>query len=417
MKVSARKLTYRVYFFALAWFILFEILAAPIGYFLAGIGAPFLQYLPKMLISLCFFLSVFFLATPSSIQRLFFLYFWMLLYSIVGLLNHGDLVRVLFGWWEWMPLLFGLIYGLHYSILSRGFGILMLVGFSLLLMGLLIDFFFDLPFRDVGFEVFGSEVLLQKEMTTFEYLRHNGFSNSAFLAANASICFAGFLICYRRKVGVLVPFCLALVFSLTLIKSGMLGALVLILGYFFLSKMPSGLGRLLPILVLTFGLLIFIIGAVFLASAERSQTVYFFFRSLGDRMFFTWPEFLALFESWKSWIFGFGFGGVGLGAKAAQSAVYYADNFILYLSGNFGLVGMLLLAIVLWSPSYGLSEGEKLLIRLLLTSFFALGVTVDMWSDPCLGLFSGICLGSLIRGSGYRKSSGSLHGQTSGPSV
>lgn len=413
MKISRSGVIYKFHLGALALFLFSEVLAAPIGFLVTGLGVPVLQYFPKIILSLCFFTAVLSLAKSTSIWQLATLYCFMLFYSLVGLFYHKDPVRVLFGWWEWMPFLFGLVYGLHYSALNRDLNSVVILCFCILLFGLVMDYLFELPFLDVGFNVLGSEVLLQKEMTTFEILRHNGFSNSAFLAANSAVCFAAIVVCYRRKIGVTVPALLALVLTLTLIKSVILGSVFLIGGFFLLYRWRGPWNFLVPVSVLTFGLFVFVAGSVFLSTAESSETAYFFFRSLGDRTFFTWPLFLDLFESWDRWIFGFGFGGVGLGAKAAQNAVYYADNFLLYFIGNFGLFGLLLLVFVLCLPSYSLSEDETLLIRVLLSSLFAVGVAVDMWSDPCYGLFSGICLGALMRGSTRRLWSASSYSQYS----
>ena len=139
---------------------LFMVFDAPLRFFFVSIGAPLLIYLKDILmVGLCIkvLLNIVY---SGRINKTLMMVLILITYGIAsGLLNQLNLPQVLFGVKIMLTFLVGFIvvnnYGIGHSLFKTLFQVLI----PIILLGLILEILYDLPWKGMEYEIYGTNVL------------------------------------------------------------------------------------------------------------------------------------------------------------------------------------------------------------------------------------------------------------------
>lgn len=377
-----------------------DVLGGVLRYALFKVGVVELVYLPKMAIVIAGCLSL--LSLKQNAVTLI-LGTVIALYAVLSLFMGLTASQVAFGATLYVPIIFG---AFVWPYIERQPARLVAVCVAALLVscvGLLWNLLGTVPWAGFEYEVAGESVEGTREWSTFGLLRPSGFAR---LSAGAAIQIFIF-------VCLVAPFLLG--------KSRFLGVACALLGLVFIGLTTTK--SVIAATIVMFGLMLscspFIRSAVLLVTLAASillplSTLWISYgidkgnllaslllASFEDRLTNTWPNILnALFRESIPGI-GRGLGGVGSGEKLfgslmAQGGHFgFSDNLPLYMYGNLGVFGLLLVLLQCIAALKLVGDQRKLHQGL----GFAVGglLVIGLATDVIESLMSSIFIGMALR--------------------
>lgn len=210
--------------------------------------------------------------------------------------------------------------------------------------GVLIDYFFEMPWSGATFNSAVGEVTVSREWTSGGLNRTAGFGRSSTeTAAFLAILAAPTLTNLRNRNTHCFIFYIAnmALIALTTTKGAILawaliGALLPIIGSgnhraaILLSMLMAGFGLAIPSLIYMYDL-----------KMNVNNQFWWLLSSFSDRINRMWPEAILNIHHHGSLIFGRGLGGIGFPQLFGEGKLYNsADNVMLYIYATFGIPGI-----------------------------------------------------------------------------
>jgi len=386
--------------FIIAIFLTSEVASGMLRFYFSQLSLVQLIYVPKLLmvVSVGY---VFFKEGFSKVNlAIIALIVWG---AVLGLARGTAISNIIFSIYVLFPLIFGVVCGQRYGAISGWLSRIIFFLFLLLFLGLVIDYFFSVPWKGFEYQIGDSVIEGSREWSTAGVDRLAGFSRVSASAGILSAIFAAYL-SFDLKKNRTVIFCLLISFlsiGLTTNKASLLGLFCTVLYAAFRSKKFAVLflifGLLLVELYLPFSTIIYDYSADLSSSSAE-----FFLASFYDRLNRTWPGYIDIVNSYSLPEFGVGLGGVGaalklLDVEAAPGAILYslavADNTALYIWGMFGVFGLFLFFyfgfLINCVQKIKGAEG----IVAMLVAILAISITTDVIESPVCLVIIGIALG------------------------
>ena len=319
-----------------------DMVTGPLRYYLSPIGLNSFVYAPKVL-------SIFIVIKEAFHRRvnrvLFFVLLVMITSSMVGLTNNFSLNCILFSFFSISPFLVG-ISSAHYLLgKEKQFVILLGVIFVVTAVGVFLGIFIDFPWKGFVYTIDNHEIEGVREWSTFGFDRVAGFARMSVTAAFYLVCSSLFLFSYCRSYW--IKFLLVITaFPLILATTNKAGIFGFLLG--MLSIALIGMPRLqkMAIYCLVIGVVVFPFTTLFgLYNLNIKDPIsLLLLASFEDRLINTWPLFIAGVSKHGSFLAGVGFGGIGASVNyfvsGTNEVLNFADNFLLYLYGIFGVIAI-----------------------------------------------------------------------------
>ncbi|HCG94244.1 MAG TPA: hypothetical protein DEX20_01315 [Halieaceae bacterium] len=374
-------------FFSICLLLFFEMFGGVFRWILVEIGLSSFIYLPKVLMLLSMGLVLISARFVIQIWSLFFIGGIFILY---GTLANG-VVPALFSVFMLTPFVASALVSDRLVLLMSSSGPLIPVLFSVAFVGVVLDYFYPMPWSGATMITMFGEIENSREWWTQGLTRSAGFTRVSTTSATL-LALLGVILVSREKTGVisntLVVFVTLMGLALTTSKVTLLSfvAVVFLFGVIRVLKLN-------PWVIAT--AVVVIQGALFGFStyAPNFTSSYgvvsvLLFGSLMVRFTETWPEYVATLGESSSDVFqvvllGAGIGAVGAPQKLFNETAVLADNALLYSVGTLGSVGLILwlyLAIKAAKLSVSPDFGERVLglcgLLLLIN-----GLTTDIWES------------------------------------
>jgi O-antigen ligase len=317
----------------------FDMVAAPLRFYLSRVGLDFLTYLPKVF---CLLYAAREVAKVNIDRRLFWFVLLLLVFAVVGFLHQIGYVSQIFSLLLIAPLLFGMTAGRQLLAKEEKLVWVLTAVFLVTALGIYLEGYCSFPWKGFEYKVAGTAVEGSREWSTFGLARRAGFTRTSASAAYYLVCSSLFLYSYSSKwwlkLSLLVVAFPAV--ALTTSKAGLLGFLA---GVFAVSLVRWPLLRKVYVYLLALVVILFpastLVRNYDLNISDPISLL--LLASFEDRLINTWPSFFQAVAELGNPFTGLGFGAVGAASKyfAGQKgqALAFADNFALYLYGNFGL--------------------------------------------------------------------------------
>lgn len=394
--------------------IFFEIYGGVARYVLDSIGLIELVYLPKILMLFYVAAGVLsWLIDGTGVTARTMAGSWILVATgmATGLANGLDWPQMIFGFSIFLPLLFGVQLGILASDCAWLTPRMIYVAFASVSAGVLIQYALGDVFWSGGsYAVNGHEMEVSRAWDHDGIDRLSGFSRISTQAGLQAATFglmAAVLLSGVWRIALLPVVVVALgIAVITTTKSAVVALVVSAFALLYLRSRYFS-AQLIATGVVMVGLPLYAArGDLYLDySSPVSQ---FLFASFDARLTLTWPVTFMLVDKFGVAGLGIGMGGVGtpartLGGVDASDAtgelgLGYTDNLALYLYGNIGLPGLLVIAFAVWSIvwlcRYG-SERQCALGCGAAVLLFA-GVTVDMMEMLVAPMVFGVAIGAAL---------------------
>jgi hypothetical protein len=269
---------------------------------------------------------------------------------------------------------------------------------GLVLIGVIIDHFRDLPWAGLVYEVGDIQVEGQREWGIDGVARLGGFSRASFDAGCQMSFFAAIILASGANSLVRSGAGAAMLVGvlMTTSRSALLANFTVLFSWMILSFLKRPIFRLallpavwLPVLVVV---------AVFnsssatdiVASMDRggaASTISFAMRTEGN-----WQDALNMLNNSASWVMGLGMGGIGAAQRPFEPEAYIApDNLLIYSLVSFGIIGSLVLFAGL-TAAWFIALTQKCLpaYGLLLPVVGVAGMTISAVENPFIGMGLGL---------------------------
>ncbi|QCQ20832.1 hypothetical protein [Desulfoglaeba alkanexedens] len=337
-------------------FLAVEVFQGALRYFFTLIGAPFLIYFPKLLVTAAFIGLAFKTARTMRISRpVFGVLTLFMVFVAVGVHYTGNLMQALFGLFALLPLLFAVLAEL--AVVRMGQRLVPYVALLWLCaaIGLVYDYFADLPWWDLAYQLGIWELEGSRGLATFGIKRLAGFSRAFYDVAEQLLFLALTWVILGKRVSltILVWIATGALIVLTTSKKtvGVYLFLTLLLPLMGVRLVPGGFKRavtgIIPLLVALIGIAL-PVSTLFVSYrlSIHSYVSRFLFASFEDRLTWCWPDAFSLVFDHGSMLLGRGIGGIGVAQHYFEPQLYSpADNLYLYLYATFGVMSLVLIAI------------------------------------------------------------------------
>jgi len=403
-------------------FLLFVVFDAPLRFFSVKMGVPFLIYFKDVLIIILLFKVSLNIAYTGRINKTLMVLFVLLAYGIsIGLLNQLNLLQILFGTKITLPFLFGFIIVSNFGIRQSLFRQLFKVLVPIILLGLIFELFYDMPWKGMEYEAYGATIETSREWGTFGLPRLSGFGRisyetAALLYSIIAMYFGvqvyeGRRSRFRENIFEALLLVIALLgIVLTTSKSAILTSLVLtsiyliLLYYQYIAKwlkniLSCFLKSALYILFL-YGIIppiVAFISPLIITRHMASDNILFLAitSSFTERVEYMWPDAFNLFSYPYQYFTGKGIGAIGAAQKYFENNLYNAaDNLYVYLFVDFGIV---ILALFLFALLYfifisRLDYRRNVYLYFLCITLFGFGATLNLIESSSLAFTAGFFL-------------------------
>lgn len=327
------------------------------------------------------------------------LLYFLGLSALYSFLQLNSLAQPIVGLKIALPVILGA--ALYTGIRARwkNFKIWLYVVWMLSLVGVFVNYFFDMPWLGATFQSALGESSISREWTTAGIRRLSGFSRASYDAA--AICSVGaavFLV--DSKFGRILRLTLysasLLAVGLTTSKGPLLAMLAVLIWFGFRSI--AGLREMSPAVFFISALSFLVPPALYIYHVRFDNSVYLL-SSFVDRVNWMWPTAFMNMQHWVEFIVGRGIGGIGFAQYFGESVSYNAaDNFGVYIFVSFGLVGVVLFFFMLlrfartvWREAY--CSHHVMALRSLLVFWLFCGVVSNMYEQPVLAFVFGLFVG------------------------
>jgi len=386
--------------FTMIVYLLVDAIGGVARYYLWEIGFVNLIYIPKIMASL----TLLFALRSLKINKL---YFWtiytLILFATVGVFYVNDFLQIAFGFWVFVPLLFGIVAYRSFlhdiQKLERWFLILFFIGCG----GVFLNAFINLPW--VGFNYFLASVEIEgsKQGSTMGIAKLGGFSQANHVVASYTILLAIILMA-RKHSKILrcsIWFLAVLVIALTSSKG--IALVFLVLTGFFLSwrHFPNFIWPALALFVTIFVVIMLPFSTLYYDyNVDLSEPAcYFFFQSSIERLANTWPATFKMITEHGNIITGRGLGGIGGAQKLFEYLLYSpADNLFIYLYAVFGLMALPIL-VIYGAGTLQLNIRKNFLDRYFYTimlSVLIYGITTNIIESTIFSIFLGLSIAHIF---------------------
>ncbi|MEW5923018.1 MAG: hypothetical protein AB1746_03435 [Candidatus Zixiibacteriota bacterium] len=400
-------------------FIIFE---APLRFFFFKAGVPSLVYLKDILLIGIFVAFALEATITAKMNKLMLSLLTLVLYAaVVGLINGLAPMQVAFG----MKIVITFFVGFMavYTLgLKKGFFISLYRIFTpIIILGLLLELLFDLPWIGFEYEAYGVIIPGSISWWTLDLPRLSGFGRVSYETAILLVCLSTLYLAvslnnnnyFPAKWKVYDRIFLFLSFIgiiLTTAKSSIFAFLMLILFYVLMKKATAVSGRfnhiagavikVLMIIILLYGVMPPVLAAVspgtltgYLNSDDLILKA--ISASYVERMEIMWPDAYKLLSSGYMYFTGRGLGGVGASQKYFEPELYNAaDNVYVYMLVDFGIIilPIILGLLIFKNLTLRINNRQNIFFLTFSLIFFSFGATLNVIESPTLM----ICLGFLL---------------------
>lgn len=386
--------------FTMIVYLLTDAIGGVARYYLWEIGFVYLIYIPKIMASL----TLLFALRSLKINKL---YFWtiytLILFATVGVFYVNDFLQIAFGFWIFVPLLFGIV---AYSSFLHGIQKLecwFLILFFIVCGGVLLNAFINLPWVEFNYFLAGIEIVGSKKRSTMGIARLGGFSQAGYVAASYTILLA-IILMVRKHSKILrcsIWFLAALVIFLTSCKGIALVFLVLT-GFFLCWRyFPDFIWPALALFVTIVAVILLPLSTLYYDYSIDllGPVYYFFFQSSIDRLIDIWPVTFKMITEHGNIITGRGLGGIGAAQKLFEHLLYSpADNLFIYLYAVFGIMALPILAIY-GAGTLQLNIRKNFLDRyfyMIMISVLIYGIIANIIESTVFGIFLGLSVAHIF---------------------
>jgi hypothetical protein len=324
--------------------------------------------------------------------------------GLVGLAQSRHSTQMLFALKVFLPFLFGIAWcgtipakvpGLRARLLLKS-------AFAVSVGAVILNTWIEWPWEGLTYSLEGQdrEIVGARLWTTQGIKRIAGFSRSSYDAAIAVASLAITLVAGRgRLVSKLATLATAIAaVALTTTKGVLLGLGFVVIDVVARSLWPrAGRSIVGPTLAWTLGACVALLplaswaGAVLMDTSTDLQDL--LLSSMNDRLEGCWPSAWSLIVGEGNPWTGRGLGGLGTAQLYYENDLYNpGDNLLIYLVGNFGVLGVVILA-GLTAKVAGLARSEEPFDRMLSLAgllILAYGMTTSVVESPLLGLWLGL---------------------------
>lgn len=377
-----------------------ETFGGALRYYLDGIGASGLLYVPKIA---CLGLFAVELLRYRSSWVTWAALLLLVLSSLLAMLHGAAPDNVMFGFFVFCPLLFGMVCCDHLLHRKRLFCWVMGLCLAASLVGILLDKYTTVPWKGYSYMLNGQQLSANTSWMADEADRLAGFarvSNAlSIIIAISSLYLVMFM---RSRFLVLLVAAASLVGIIMTTSKAPAVAYLCTVGLMMVmsSRITSRTFIVVAVLV---GLALPVISLLhsFDPSVVTSTSS---LSSLYDRLVNTWPNvFKAVTGEGWSWLgTGFGMFGSSVALFPVNGPQYLigADSSALYLWATFGVLGVLLYALQI-PMFFSLSRYPDATSRALLAITFCcclISWTTDMFEVAISNLFMGLAIGRAMSG-------------------
>lgn len=341
IKIMNHSISYLIIFSAILA-ALFEVLNGVLKYYFdIFFNITFAIYIPKFL--LVFFILLFIFSIKKS-AIFWILSIYILISCFFAYFNGATLSGIFFSFSIIAPFIFSYFHGDKLLINEKFFVDIVKLFFWITLIGVTFDYLMVLPWEGYILYINDIELVASKQWTQFGVDRLAGFSRGSAAVGSILGITSIFILRPDRKVrSTLIIILTMFAISVTTFKSALPAYFISAFMLVFLSKPRF---HLVSIFIFSVAIILVFLSLVFGINYISDE----WYSSFYDRIANTWPEFISGIKSFSEWVFGYGFGFVGTGARlfnSGGSVTAVADNTLLYLFGSFGLIGLFLYAYVI----------------------------------------------------------------------
>lgn len=400
-------------------FIIFE---APLRFLFFKAGVPSLVYTKDVLLIGIFIVFALDATVTAKMNKLMLSLLTLAMYgTATGLINGLAPTQVAFGIKIVITFFVGFMAVYTLGLKKEFFISLYRIFTPIIILGLLLELLFDLPWTGFEYEAYGIIIPGSISWWTLDLPRLSGFGRVSYETAILLVCLSTLYLAVtlrnnihrsaKWKIYDSVFLFLSFVgIIVTTAKSSIFAFLMLILFYALIKKATAVSGRLnriagtivkiLLIVILLYGVIPPILAAVsptiltgYLDSDDLILKA--ISASYVERMEIMWPDAYKLLSSGYMYFTGRGLGGVGASQKYFEPELYNAaDNVYVYLFVDFGIIILLIIlgALVYKNLTLKINNRQNIFFFTFSLIFFSFGATLNVIESPTLM----ICLGFLL---------------------
>lgn len=271
----------------------------------------------------------------------------ILLGLLIGYGTLGHVSQVAFGFYILIPIIFGAIsYKPLFIDYQRWLPTLGITALTVITLGAIIDFKFDVPWSGFSFELGGLQISGSRVWHTHGLERVAGFSRASYSLAGHAILSALLVVSFSSKqmIKILAWLIAGIVIALSTTKGLLIVWLVLLLVLPIQRFLPKSFLMLLLTIAAIVGIAFPITSYYIDFSSFYQKYPYLTLAidSFRDRMVNVWPMTVQMIIDHGSFWIGRGLGGIGTPQRGYENIYSPADNMFLFLFGVFGMASLLL---------------------------------------------------------------------------
>jgi len=389
----------------LAIFVISEILAGPLRYYLPQAGFPELLYLFKaLLLSGIFFYSAKTTLKSRKIQLSVIIFVYLFLFSgLYGIFTTGNFKQVGFGFWIFVPMIAGVVIGKELISEWPKWTSRIILFWAISIIGVLINVFVEYPWEGASFSLGEINLISARLWFGLGLKRLAGFGRSASVTSHM-IFFLSLMLLGIEKRRRWLNLCVWLISLLAIIltTNKTTSVVMIIVGMlFFLWRYIPQFGRILvKVGVISIGLISQFLPIVAFLVYQRPQFTKYqtLFYSLFARFTWTWPRVFNLIIEQGNFITGLGVGGIGSAQRLySPNLQNVTDSLFVYLFATFGLIACGVYSLLIISTFYNsLNTRSSFTIGLITLSIILIGVTNNIIESPISSIVLGVLLSNIF---------------------
>lgn len=382
------------YLFVLEIFLISQVFEGVIKYTLGSSSLTYLLYVPKLLLIFVMTHKTYGIFVSHNVKIHNAIFALILFLGVLsGVLSTDSIGQSAFGVYILLPFFFGLVYGANFNFSQISIYFYRVL-FYLAFLGLMLDFYYELPWQGYSYEAFGRENEGSRDWAYLEAFRPAGFSSISWNAASHVAVFGLILMSmehrYFLKILTLVVMMAGVLISTT---KGVLIAVAVAVVCIILPRFAQ---RILLWVISAISVILPIMPLYKVYDLPDPETLWGKFTySFGLRLSETWPRVFEILGGWEYSLLGKGLGVTGGASfRTITESSNAPDSFFLYTLLTFGLLGVVFFYLkILSSGSFYIRNKHGMHISLLV-AFLTYGLVV---SGVEFGLW-GLVLGLLMSG-------------------
>lgn len=398
------------------------VLDAPLRYGLVSIGVPFLIYAKDVvMLGILGYVLLRSILSCRIDRMLLSILLFVTFGIIVGIINRLSLLQVMFGVKLLLPFITSFLVIEYFDFRKTVFTHLFNIIIPVVLVGLALDMFYDLPWRELEYKVLEKAIDSSSSRSTFGLPRLSGFGRAPYETAAILYSIVALYLAvivqegrrrswWMRKYEITLLVCAFVGILVTTSKSAILAFLILAL-YYLVIQWYYGHDRWVNILSglilksMLFALFLYGVVPPIIAFVSPSVLTHYLasdnilFMAIAtsyvDRVERMWPEAFELISHPYQYMIGRGLGGIGTPQLYFERDLYNAaDNLYVYLFIDFGLVllSILILCILYKLFVSRLAYRPNIYYYSFCIGLFCFGATVNVVESPALTMAFGFML-------------------------